>query len=92
MNLNFVKDAQGKWVAEFEASSDFNLHLERAVLSEVEVFQKTAGSEFARVGGFPSHVAYMKVVDYDFSGVVYPKAIKIVTDTQPGTAIVTFVA
>lgn len=85
--FNLVNDA---YVAEFEATADFNLHIERSKVSYVQISQKTAGENFAPVVDMPIDSKYNRVVDYDFAGVIYPKQVRVKTGVLPSVAIVTF--
>ena len=89
MELNFVKEGT-KWVAIFDTASDFNLHIERENNGFLFVYQRTSatgkydsisGADFSRVDN---------VIDFDFSGVVYPKSIKIESEVEPTMCVVTF--
>ena len=88
MELTFFKSNTKSWVAEFEVTSDFNLHIEKAERGELRVYQKTAGNKYAEINT-PSDLVDNKVVDCDFSGSVYPKRIKIVSEIEPTYAEVT---
>lgn len=89
MELTFIKSKTKSWVAEFEAASGFNLHIEKAEIGKLRVYQKTAGDEFAEINTRPDLVNGT-VVDCDFSGSVYPKSIKVVSEVEPTSAVVTF--
>lgn len=89
MELTFTK-TDGKWVAEFEATADFNLHIERDEIKDLRLYQKGAlngNYEYVREQGYN---AIRKTFDSDFSALVYPKWIKIVSEVQPTMAVVTF--
>lgn len=88
MELTFLKSKTKSWVAEFEVTSDFNLHIEKAERGELRVYQKTAGDKYAEINT-PSELVDNEVVDCDFSGSVYPKRIKIVSEVEPTYAEVT---
>lgn len=89
MDLTFNKDG-GSFVAEFVTTADFNLHLEGVLLGDYKIYQKTAGNDYTLVRGLADRPNYEKVSDFDFSGVVYPKYIKIVSEVEPTLAVVTF--
>lgn len=89
MELNFVKEGT-KYVATFNATSNFNLHIEKEHNGFLFVSQRTSsqgeydsinGADFSKVD---------KVIDFDFSGIVYPKSIKIESEIEPTMAVVTF--
>lgn len=81
MELNFIYD-NNKYVSEFEVSSDFNLHIERAEGGALYIQQRTGNGQYDTVKD-----AVFKfgdsVIDYDFQALVYPKSIKIVSDINP---------
>lgn len=90
MELVFTKE-NGRWVAEFEVTGDFNLHVEGVTDGNVAVYQRGASSgEYAFVRNAVAYPSYGKVYDYDFAALVYPKYIKIVSEVEPTMAIVTF--
>lgn len=91
MELNFAETIEGKeWVAEFEAPSDFNLHIERADSGSLVVSQRgTASGEY--------ETAFVKgmyeggiVIDCDFGALVYPKWIKVTSSSEVVSASVNF--
>lgn len=78
-----------KWVAEFKATSDFNLHIERDLKGFLFLKQRTAeGGEYDSTSN-ASFAPMDSVVDYDFTGLIYPKFIKIVSEVEPTYAAVT---
>lgn len=92
MTLNFTKNQDsGAWVAEFEATSDFNLHIEGVVEGNVRVYQRgTADGEYAYVREATPYPSFSNVYDFDFSALVYPKWIKVVCPVKPSKAEVMF--
>ena len=89
MELNFSK-VGNEWVAEFEATNHFNLHLEREGTGSLIVSQRGASS-----GEYAS--AFVKgvyegqpLIDYDFGALVYPKWIKVTSGSKVISATVTF--
>ena len=89
--MNFVKTIEGKeWQAEFEATSDFNLHLERVKGSYLVVSQRgTPSGEYA--AAFAKGVYEgQAVIDYDFGALVYPKYIKVVSGSEVVSGSVNF--
>lgn len=94
MELNFVQSSEvfGKntlaWETEFEATGDFNLHVERNKGGDILVYQRTAGSGYAIVEEFRG-MDNKPAIDLDFTSVVYPKFVKIVSESQPTYATVT---
>lgn len=91
MNISFTK-TEGWYMSEFEATSDFNLHIERSNgTGRINMYQRTASSgEFAQVDAFDEKMIYNPVIDTDCSGMVYPKTIRIVSEVEPTYAEVTF--
>ena len=89
MDLNFELSGN-KWIAEFEANADFNLHIERQPVGDIYLYQKTAGSQYDIVKEFGYYRGGDAILDLDFVALVYPKWIKIECDSKPTTAIVTF--
>lgn len=82
MELKFNKNGDA-WVAEFEATDKFNLHMEGLLLGSFSILQRTAGGKYTHVRGIPTYPRFDKVFDYDFDALVYPKFIKIVSETEP---------
>ena len=91
MELNFIETiAEKEWVAEFEAPSDFNLHLERAKNGSLVVSQR--GTSTGEYDAFFVKGMYegAMVIDYDFGALVYPKWIKVVSGSEVIKGVVTF--
>lgn len=89
MELIFTKQAD-RWVAEFIANNDFNLHIEGVVEGNVSVFQRGSESgNYAFVKEGTPHPSYANVYDYDFAALIYPKFIKVSCATEPTSGIVT---
>lgn len=90
MNIQFKKEGV-LWIAEFEATSDFNLHLEREGTGSLRVMQRTTPDgpyDHIRGGSFNYND---KVLDVDFTAVVYPKWIQVVSMAEPTRCVVTMV-
>lgn len=89
MELEFIKKGD-KYVAEFEATSDFNLHIERSDNGFLFVNQRTTpeGKYDSVKGGAFNYGD--PVIDMDFVGVIYPKYIQVVSKVMPEKAVVTF--
>jgi hypothetical protein len=86
--LTFTK-TNNQWVAEFEATADFNLHIERNDVGTLGIYQRgTASGNFAPVQG--AVVQLGKTYDADFSALVYPKYIKVVSASEVVNAEVTY--
>lgn len=95
MDLTFIKQQEtGQdpvWVAEFEATSEFNLHIEGVYEGNVKIFQKGVQSgEYARSHGATPNSPSGRVYDYDLAALVYPKYIKVECATEPSLGVVTF--
>ena len=83
MELNFTKE-HGGWVSEFEATADFNLHIEGVYEGDVSIYQRgTAGGGYAFVKDSRPAPSAGTVYDYDFTSLVYPKFIKVVCPSEP---------
>lgn len=88
MELQFEKVGK-RWVAEFEATGNFNLNVKRVKPSSIKVYQKgSANGEYASMASWDSKLA-PSVIDYDFSALIYPKFIKVVSESEPIKGIVT---
>lgn len=86
MELTFEKQGD-VFIAEFEVSGDFNLHIEKPT-GKISLYQRTAGEKYDAIEG----VGYPEgnsVFDYDFTALVYPKTIKVVSEVLPTLAVVT---
>lgn len=91
MTLSFRKE-NNKHVATFEAVSDFNLHIEKAKKGVVNFYQKsTADGEYDRIKDIKFEYDDL-VLDVDFSALIYPKYIKIVSYVDITKAEVAFPA
>jgi hypothetical protein len=92
MELNF-REEKGVYVAEFEATADFNLHIEREEKGSIAVYQRTTpSSEYDSIymGGYFNRDH--KTFDADFVGAIYPKYIKVVSSAEVVTAELTLKA
>lgn len=90
MELVFTKE-NGRWVAEFEVASDFNLHIEGVTDSNVALYQRGSSTgEYAYVRNAVVYPSSGKVYDFDFTALVYPKYIKVSCATMPASGVVTF--
>lgn len=87
--INFTKNNSGVYVAEFSVTDDFNLHIEREESGYLIVNQRTTAEgryDSIRGGSFNYDDP---VVDVDFSFLVYPKQIQVVSKVLPTMAVVT---
>lgn len=90
MALKFNQNEQGAWVAEFEVTRDFNLHIEREEGGGyLYVNQRTTPEGLYDGIKGASFNAPDPVVDFDFTGVIYPKYIQVVSKVEPTYAEVT---
>lgn len=88
MQLSIINN-NGVYQVETEVNKDFNLHLERTEPGILTMFQKTSESgKYAVVDSF--EFGNKTVLDYDFSAVVYPKTIKIVSLSEITYAEITY--
>ena len=76
------------WVAEFEVTSDFNLHIERNTEGRLDIYQRTAGGEYEHIHN-TGYLNNKAVYDNDFQALVYPKWIKIKSAVKPIIATIT---
>lgn len=88
MELVFEKNGE-KYEATFEASDNFNIHLEREEGGFVNVYQSgTQGGEYALAANWSDYEGG-KVFDCDFGALVYPKYIKVTSRSKVNKAVVT---
>lgn len=88
MNVQFQKDGN-RWVAEFQVTADFNLHLERELEGLLIVKQSTiANTKYSNVVE-DNLDFYNSVLDVDFTSIVYPKFIQVISMSEPTLAEVT---
>lgn len=87
MELTFVK--KGEWYeADFTADKDFNLHIEKAN-GPLSMYQTTVqGGQYEDVRGLNFGLDNT-VVDIDFTALVFPKYIRVVSKVMPTLAVVT---
>lgn len=87
--LKFTKEGS-RYVTEVEVTSDFNLHIEREQGGVIYLQTRTTPTgRFDSVKGF--NIANLdSVIDYDFTALVYPKTIRIVSEVEPTLAEITF--
>lgn len=88
MELTFNKIGN-KYVSEFEVTSDFNLHIERLKGGIINMYQRTSSEgEYSIIDGFD--IDGKSVLDIDFTALIYPKWIKIISEKEPEVGVVTF--
>lgn len=90
MELKFTKTNENLYEAVFEAPSDFNIHVERVGVGYFTVEHRTTTS-----GKYDTSLNLgnngRDCVDYDFTGIIYPKTIKVISSVEIEKAEVTFV-
>lgn len=88
MDLIFTQSETGKsWGAEFEATADFNLHIERDKGGNLMLYQRTNGGGWDIVNDFAN--PRFGAIDYDCAALIYPKFVKVVSEVEPTYAAVT---
>lgn len=88
MELTFNNN-DSVYVSEFKVDSDFNLHVERDELGKFVIWVKTTPvGNYAKVN-HEENLDDLYVIDYNFTGTVYPKYIKIVSKVEPTYAAIT---
>lgn len=89
MNLDFEKKGSW-WVAEFEATDDFNLHIERAGGGNIAIYQTSVPStKFDYVRTLNQGIND-DVVDTAIIVPIPPMTIKIESKSMPTLAVATF--
>lgn len=89
MELVFIKKGN-LWEAVFEASSDFNIHIELNKPSYLGVYQRgVSNGEYSLAVEYTAN-NIQKVYDIDFGALVYPKWIKVVSGSEVIKGEVTF--
>lgn len=87
MELEFIK-VGSRWVAEFTATGNFNLHIEKGEGS-LGIYQSSVeGGKYDYVRQL-NIAQYDKIVDVDFVGAIFPKWIKVESKSMPTMAVVT---
>lgn len=87
MELIFEKE-HGMYVAQFQATGDFNIHLERNDRGLLNILQYTVAD--GKYDPISTHnVIQDRVFDCDFSAVIYPKYIKIISNTEVTRCVIT---
>lgn len=89
MELTFNKTNQNVYEAVFEVPSDFNIHLERKSTG-ILIIKQSGIANAAFDDAFNLGINAREVIDYDFSALVYPKWIKVVSGSEVIKGIVTF--
>lgn len=83
MELSFTQKNPRRWEAEFIATADFNLHIERQSSGFLFVQQRTSSiGEYDSISG-ANFALSDPIIDVDMVALVYPKYIKIVSEVEP---------
>lgn len=90
MKLEFNKTNQNVYEAIFEATADFNIHLERESTG-IFIIKQSGIVDGAFDDAFNLGINAREVIDCDFSALVYPKYIKVVSGSSILKAELTFV-
>ena len=86
-DIQFTK--QGKtYVAEFEVNADFNLHIEKSQSGYLYMRQRSTSGKWDSVRNFQATDSDY-IVDYDFTALVYPKQIRLVSKYAPTMCVLT---
>lgn len=86
MEITFEK-VNNEYIAEFEITTDSNLHIEKKCASSTKLYQRTNGGGWDLVDETKNMQG--AVDDFDLSALVYPKFIKVVCNAEPLYAEVT---
>lgn len=87
--MEFVKK-NGMYEAEFEATADFNLHIERKAGGRFLIYQKSvADGQYAIVDSV-ARQDYQDVIDLDMAALIYPKYIKVASVSEVTMGVVTY--
>lgn len=89
MDLVFSK-VGNEWVAEFQATADFNLHLERVSSGSITVAQRGTDNGEYDTAWAKGVYEGQRVIDYDFGALVYPKWIKVTSSSEVVSCVVNF--
>lgn len=88
MELEFIKKGSN-YEAEFEATSNFNLHVERTKSGRISLFQKASGEvNYASQSTYNDNNA-PRIINTDVSSLVYPKFVKIVSNIPVEKCVIT---
>ena len=89
--MEFVKK-NGMYEAEFEATADFNLHIERKAGGRFLIYQKTVeNGEYDIVDSVDyQDYRHKTVIDLDMTAAIYPKYIKVVSESEVTMGVVTY--
>lgn len=94
MEITFTKNdklfgKEGAYVSEFQITSDFNLHIERVAGGRFLIYQKSvADGQYDIVDGVDVY-RHKDTIDIDMTALVYPKYIRVVSESEVTYAEVT---
>lgn len=86
MEITFEK-VNNEYIAEFEITTDSNLHIEKKYASSTKLYQRSNGGGWDLVDETKNMQG--AVDDFDLSALIYPKFIKVVCNAEPLYAEVT---
>lgn len=78
MEVTFSKNGD-TYVGSFTVTSDFNIHIEKESDGDMCILHKGVAEGAYASTTFTTNYLRNKVFDYDFSALVYPKYIKVVS-------------
>lgn len=86
--MEFVKK-NGMYEAEFEATADFNLHIERKAGGRFLIYQKSVSEGKYDIVDGVGYKDHKDVIDLDMTAIVYPKFIKVVSESEVTKGVIT---
>lgn len=89
MELTFVKNGNF-YEAEFEATADFNLHIERVAGGRFLIYQKSVTDGKYAIVNSVAYQDYQDVIDLDMTALIYPKYIKVASVSEVTMGVVTY--
>lgn len=89
LKLEFTEVSKGLWVAEFVATANFNLHIEREKRGSLVVSQRGTDSGEYSTSFVKGEYEGSAIFDSDFGALVYPKWIKIESGSKVVSCTVT---
>ena len=89
MELEFKKE-NGKFVAEFKVSAEFNIHIEKQLTGDLILKQRSIeNGQYDVIEDFGYNKGGDFVIDRDVQGFIAPKWIKIESAVLPTLAVIT---
>jgi hypothetical protein len=86
-DIQFTKQGN-TFVAEFEVNADFNLHIEKSRSGYLYMQQRSTSGKWDSVRNFQAADSDY-IIDYDFTALVYPKQIRLVSEYAPTMCVLT---